>query len=197
MPTERSAPGGDRVDPAGELTHAARRLLQAILGHAHDEGGADRADVVLVERRPHDQPVAARDQRLDREVGSWCARCDATHVERVADDHAPEAELLAQQVLQHARVQRRGLVAERRDANVRRHDRADARGDGGAERLQPRLDLPFDRRQLEMRVLGGRAVPREVLRARRDDHRSLITHHSSLITRHPSPVTRHPSPVTG
>ena len=49
--------------------------------------------------------------------------------------------------------------------DVRGHDRPHAGGDRGAKRRQPVLDVADERRQLEMRVLLGRAVAGEVLRA--------------------------------
>ena len=108
-PTERSAP-----EVTGSTQPASSRMGPAASSR-RSSGTRARAqrrpcDVVLVERRPHDQPVAALRSAPRPRGWARCARCYATHVERVADDHAAEAELLRSSC-QDARVQRRGLVA--------------------------------------------------------------------------------------
>ena len=75
---------------------------------------------------------------------------DGLHLERVGHHDAVEAELLAQEALHERGVDgRRQLV----HPDVRGHDRLDARLDRRPERLEPRVDVADEHRQLEVRIL--------------------------------------------
>ena len=99
LPTERSTArrGPGRPSAASSRMRPAASS-QAILGHARGRARRRPRRRRLVERRPHHQPVAARDQRLDREVADAGARA-ARHACRARRaTSAREAELVAQQV---------------------------------------------------------------------------------------------------
>ena len=98
-------------------------------------------------------------------------RCgDRLHLERIGDDHPGEAELLAQETREVSAAQRRRRGIDRGDDDVGAHDRARPSRDCGAEGrelgLQQRLARRGHRRQADMRVDLGGAVPGEMLRTR-------------------------------
>ena len=81
-----------------------------------------------------------------------------------------------------------GVVAERTDDDVRRHDRLHARVDRRAERDERRLVELIDERKREVRVDRGVAMAGEVLRARRDPGALEPAHERSDMPRDEIPV---------
>ena len=133
----------------------------------------DALDLLRRQRRAEAERVGAGRERphgalLDADRGA-----DRAHLERVGDHDPVEAELVAQQPVQRARLRVAGSVVERRHADVRGHDRLHARPrsrprNGGSARSRSVVEVDVDGRQLEVRVGAGRAVAGEVLRARGD-----------------------------
>ena len=159
--------------PVGEAVHAAGSVTQPPFGHAGRKRVDDRDHRVLPEVVAHAQGVGACLDRLHRRLDDPDRLAHRLHLERIGEDDAVEAELAAQQPAQHRRVDRGG---QRADADVCGHDRRDSGGDRRAEGRQAVLDVADERRQLEMRVLGRRAVTRKVLRAGRDPPRLKAAH---------------------
>ncbi len=160
---------GDGPSPRGDAGNPTCRLAQPLLGDARDQS-------------------AARTRSTSSSPRSWPTQSASTPASsaRTADSSTPTVALTAfissasastspskpssprRRPCTIARAERRRRIVEGRHAHVRGHDRLHARSDRCAERLEPVLDVARDGRQLEMRVLLGRAVARKVLRARSD-----------------------------
>ena len=169
---ERAARSGSRTRmvggarsgprPVREPGDSSRRLAEPALVHIRNEGGADPVDGVLAEIVTDTESIDACGECLHRGALDADRLGHRLHLQRIRHDDAVEAELVAEQALDQRRVDGGGQIV---DADMRRHDRLHSRGDRGPERLEPRLEVADELRQLEMRVLRGRAVARPVLRA--------------------------------
>ncbi len=189
----RARPRSERPG-RGPPLHAAARLR-----NARGERRDDRGHRLLTEIVADAERVDARVEREHRRSSTPTVALTRLHLERVGHHDAVEAELPAQQALDDRLAQRRGRVAERRHADVRRHDRAHAGVDRGAERLEAGLDVAGDDGQLEVRVLLGRAVAGEVLRARGDAGALCVPRTNAATCRATSPGSEpnERTPITG
>ena len=134
--------------------------------HQRFERAALQVDVAAADQHA----VAAGANRLDRRLRHGVLRAHRLHLEIVAQDHAVELQLVAQQRLDDVgRQRRRPLLVERRHQHVRGHDERDLLGDRGAERLEldraQAIGRMLDERQLEVRVGAGVAVAGKMLAA--------------------------------
>ena len=111
---------------------------------------------------------------------------DRAHLESVGHDDSIEAELTPQEIGDHRPAEGPRYVVEPGHSDVCGHHRAGAGGDCRPKRLDHRghrLVVALHRRELEMRVLLGVAVPREVLRAGRDSGALEPTHEGGHVAR--------------
>ena len=178
-PASSTAPVGLVPQPGAQRGDAGGRLLEALhaeptLLHGGDDGVDHQAEPrVRVVRLgvagvADAQQVGARGQRPHRALAVPDPGRDRLHVEGVGDDHAVEAEVVAQQAEQD-RAQGGRLGVVRREDDVRGHHAPHAGLDDRPERRQvalaEHLDRVGDGRQREVGVGAGRAVTREVLGA--------------------------------
>ena len=121
------------------------------------------------QRLTHQQHVASRLQRRDRNPGGGEVRRHGVHLEIVAEEDAAKAEPATQQRGADTVRQGRGPSVEGGEDDVRGHERRDAGADGPLEgdQIAPREDAAGRAHawQDEMRVADARAVTGKVLAA--------------------------------
>ncbi len=151
-----------------------RRLEEGNIQRAVLDGAGQRLMALEHRRRRLAglQQVGARRLGPDRGIGKAVALGNRVHRHRVGHDHAVETHLLAEQTGQDARRERRRMLVERRENDVRRHDRRDAGLDPGAEWGEldgvQALDRLVDHRQAVVGIDVRVAVPGKVLDGRDD-----------------------------
>src|SRR5262245_19378894 len=172
------APGGR---PRGDVADARSCLAQPVFWNptvvdcCHEcvaNGEHGFAEEVV----PEPKRIRPRADRTNGALLDTDRIADRLHLERVRHDQSGEAELTSQKVVQDVPAHRGGRLIERADDDVGAHDRLRSSLERRMERRErPRIEL-VDHREREVRVNGRVAVPREMLRARRDA-RTLQTGH--------------------
>ena len=164
-----------------EALDSTGRFAQTLLGEPpgadglHDPGVDAFGAKIVAEA----QQVRAGLQSKDGSFLLPDRAADRAHLQGVGDDDAVEAELAPEEIRDHRTAEGARRLVEPGHANVGGHHRAHSGAHGRAKRQQHRghrLVVALDRRELEMRVLLGVAVPREVLRAGRDSGALEPTH---------------------
>ena len=143
---------------------------------------------LLEEVVPEAQRVGAGLDRPNRPLFHTGRRADRAHLERVRHDQPVVPEVLAEQAVQDLAAHRRRDVAQRADDDVRGHDRLRVGLDRSLEGQEGSVLDRLHDRELVMRVLGGVAVTREVLRAGCDARSLEPAHEGGHVPRRQLPV---------
>ena len=135
------------------------------VGDRGEEGAMDPPDSLLVQVVADAERVGAGRDRTNGRLLDAHQVGDGAHLEGIADHESVVPELAAQESGDDRPAERRRLGVQSGNDEVRRHDRADARVDRGAEGHQRRLPVARGDRQRQVRVDGRVAVAGEVLGA--------------------------------